>query len=144
MANSDRSSTSHQGRYTGKRRICRNSATGLQKSATKTKNNSCPSSPLTCSHGKFRSEFDKPSRTLYGQAADLPQFRHRVAKISYEDEKQFLPLQSADLLAWQIQIGIRQAIKDAIRASGGSAAIPPPGCKNQLRRRKTIPAPPVR
>jgi hypothetical protein len=70
-------------------------------------------------------EFDKPSRTLYGQAADLPQFRHRVAKISYEDEKQFLPLQSADLLAWQIRR--RFSVEEQPRPQFERAINCPPG-----------------
>jgi Protein of unknown function (DUF3800) len=48
-------------------------------------------------------EVEKPSRKLYGQAADLSQFRQRVENIFYKDEKQFLPLQAADLLAWEVR-----------------------------------------
>jgi hypothetical protein len=48
-------------------------------------------------------QLKKRSKMLYGQVDDLPQFGHRVINIHYEDEKEFLPLQAADLLAWQIR-----------------------------------------
>ena len=44
---------------------------------------------------------EKPSRTLYGQLANAPLFAGRIANVNYRDEKKFLPLQAADLLAWQ-------------------------------------------
>jgi hypothetical protein len=50
-----------------------------------------------------KKRIQQPSLRLYGQCADLPQFRGRVHNIHYEDEKKFLPLQAADLLAWQIR-----------------------------------------
>lgn len=46
---------------------------------------------------------EKPSKQLYGQVSDLPQFGNRVINIHYEDEKEFLPLQASDLVAWQIR-----------------------------------------
>jgi hypothetical protein len=45
----------------------------------------------------------KPSLQLYEQCMNLPQFGERVHNVHYEDEKRFLPLQAADLLAWQIR-----------------------------------------
>ena len=48
-------------------------------------------------------EVEEPSKMLYRQTANLPQFRDLVDNIHYEDEKIFLPLQAADLLAWQIR-----------------------------------------
>jgi len=46
---------------------------------------------------------EEPSKVLYGQMWDRPQFGKRVVNVHYEDEKEFLPLQAADLLAWQIR-----------------------------------------
>jgi len=43
------------------------------------------------------------SKKLYGQVASLPQFAEIVEDIRYEDEKIFLPLQAADLFAWQVR-----------------------------------------
>ncbi|HWA95971.1 MAG TPA: DUF3800 domain-containing protein [Terracidiphilus sp.] len=45
----------------------------------------------------------KPSLKLYEQVAHLSQFAGRIRDIHYEDEKIFLPLQAADLIAWQIR-----------------------------------------
>lgn len=45
----------------------------------------------------------KPSFQLYDQCVTLPQFGARVDNIHYENEKEFVPLQAADLLAWQIR-----------------------------------------
>jgi len=56
----------------------------------------------------------KPSLRLYGQCADLPQFGGRVHNIYYEDEKKSLPIQAADLLAWQIRR--RFSVEGDIRA----------------------------
>lgn len=53
-------------------------------------------------HG-CKKRIERPSLSLYGQVAHLPQFKGRVANIHYEDEKLFVPLQAADLLAWQIR-----------------------------------------
>lgn len=50
-----------------------------------------------------KKRIEKPSLKLYHQCAHLPQFGGRVHDIHYEDEKIFLPLQAADLLAWQIR-----------------------------------------
>lgn len=46
--------------------------------------------------------FEKPSLSLYDREV-IPEFVGRIANIHYEDEKIFLPLQAADLLAWQIR-----------------------------------------
>ena len=46
---------------------------------------------------------EKPSLQLYGDCMGFPQLADRIADIHYEDEKIFLPLQAADLLAWQIR-----------------------------------------
>jgi Protein of unknown function (DUF3800) len=70
-------------------------------------------------------EVEKPSRTLYGQAANLAQFRDRVKNIHYEDEKVFLPLQAADLLAWQIRR--RFSVQEDPRPQFESAINCPPG-----------------
>jgi hypothetical protein len=48
-------------------------------------------------------EVEKASRTLYGQAMNLRQLQGRIENIHYKDEKLFLPLQAADLLAWQVR-----------------------------------------
>jgi Protein of unknown function (DUF3800) len=48
-------------------------------------------------------EVEKPSRKLYSQVANLPQFQDRIDNIFYKDEKIFLPLQAADLFAWQVR-----------------------------------------
>ena len=47
--------------------------------------------------------FEKPSLRLYNQFVDLDKFAGRILNIHYEDDKVFLPLQAADLLAWQIR-----------------------------------------
>jgi hypothetical protein len=70
-------------------------------------------------------EVEKPSRMLYGQSADLPQFRNRVENIHYKDEKVFLPLQAADLLAWQIRR--RFSVQEVPRLQFESAINCPPG-----------------
>lgn len=44
---------------------------------------------------------ENPSRTLYGQMKEMPYFTGRIANVLYRDDKQFTPLQAADLLAWQ-------------------------------------------
>jgi hypothetical protein len=48
-------------------------------------------------------EVEKPSQRLYSQVCGLPQFAGSVEGIHYKDEKQFLPLQAADLLAWEVR-----------------------------------------
>jgi hypothetical protein len=48
-------------------------------------------------------DVEKPSKKLYSQVERLPQFADRVKDIHYKDEKLFLPLQAADLLAWQVR-----------------------------------------
>jgi Protein of unknown function (DUF3800) len=48
-------------------------------------------------------DVEKPSRKLYSQVCDLPYFAGRVEGIHYKDEKLFLPLQAADLLAWEVR-----------------------------------------
>jgi hypothetical protein len=45
---------------------------------------------------------DKQAKKLRGQLLSLPQFA-RTVDISFRDEKVFLPLQAADLLAWQVR-----------------------------------------
>ncbi len=65
-----------------------------------------------------------PSRKLYGQVSDLPQFGNRVIDIHYEDEKEFLPLQAADLLAWQIRR--RFSVEESPRPQFESALNCPP------------------
>lgn len=44
-----------------------------------------------------------PSLLLYDQVSSISQFSGRITNVHYEDEKIFLPLQAADLLAWQIR-----------------------------------------
>jgi Protein of unknown function (DUF3800) len=48
-------------------------------------------------------QVDEPSFRLYNQVSHLGQFAGRVKEIRYEDEKIFLPLQAADLIAWQVR-----------------------------------------
>jgi Protein of unknown function (DUF3800) len=48
-------------------------------------------------------EVEKPSKTLYGQVCGLPQFAGSVENIHYKDEKAILPLQAADLFAWEVR-----------------------------------------
>lgn|GEM_PF-2700315 len=50
-----------------------------------------------------KKRIEKPSLRLYDQCIDLPELAGRIHNIHYEDEKLFLPLQAADLLAWQIR-----------------------------------------
>jgi hypothetical protein len=47
--------------------------------------------------------FEEPSLQLYGQFKGFDKFAGRVVNIHYEDEKLFLPLQAADLVAWQVR-----------------------------------------
>ena len=47
--------------------------------------------------------FQKPSERLYGYMQCMEQFAGRIINVSYRDEKRFLPLQAADLLAWQVR-----------------------------------------
>ena len=44
---------------------------------------------------------DKKSAMQYGQIRDTGGFDGRIANVLFRDEEQFLPLQAADLLAWQ-------------------------------------------
>jgi hypothetical protein len=46
---------------------------------------------------------EKPSLRLYNQSLDIPLLRGRVLNVHYESDKDFLPLQAADLLAWQVR-----------------------------------------
>lgn len=49
-------------------------------------------------------QVEKPSRKLYGQVTkQLPEFASAMDDVHYKDEKIFLPLQAADLLAWQVR-----------------------------------------
>jgi hypothetical protein len=43
------------------------------------------------------------SENMYSKLRNIPQFAGSVSGVQFEDEKQFLPLQSADLLAWQVR-----------------------------------------
>jgi hypothetical protein len=47
--------------------------------------------------------FENPSKILYGQMMDMNYFAGRIVNVHYEDDKEFLPLQAADLLAWQVR-----------------------------------------
>jgi hypothetical protein len=60
-----------------------------------------------------KKRIQKPSLQLFDQCMNYPQFDGRVHNIRYEDEKKFLPLQAADLLAWQIRR--RFSVKGDIR-----------------------------
>jgi len=46
-------------------------------------------------------QFEKPSRKLYQQMLEMRHFAGRVSDVIYRDEKKELPLQAADLVAWQ-------------------------------------------
>jgi hypothetical protein len=48
-------------------------------------------------------EVEKPSKKLYSQVNGIPQFHERVGSIEYKDDKASLPLQAADLFAWQVR-----------------------------------------
>ena len=48
-------------------------------------------------------QHEKRSKLQYGQLADIPLLAGRIANVLYRSEKEFLPLQAADLLAWQIR-----------------------------------------
>ncbi len=48
-------------------------------------------------------QVDSPSLDLYKQVAHFEQFAGKIKDIHYEDEKIYLPLQAADLIAWQIR-----------------------------------------
>ena len=48
-------------------------------------------------------DVEKPSQKLYSQILRLPQLDGMVEDIHYEDEKLLLPLQAADLLAWEVR-----------------------------------------
>lgn len=49
------------------------------------------------------SRFEKRSHQQYSQISDHPLFANCVVDISYEDDRDLVPLQAADLLAWQIR-----------------------------------------
>ncbi len=46
---------------------------------------------------------DKRATQQYSQLLDLPQYAGRMVNVWFRDEKDFLPLQAADLLAWQVR-----------------------------------------
>lgn len=46
---------------------------------------------------------EKGALKLYGQLQGLPQYAGRMVSVLFRDEKVFLPLQAADLLAWQVR-----------------------------------------
>jgi hypothetical protein len=46
---------------------------------------------------------DEPSRRLATELEPYSSFTEGIAKVHYQSEKLFLPLQAADLLAWQIR-----------------------------------------
>lgn len=48
---------------------------------------------------------DRRAKKLYGQLITFPQYAGRVLNVHFRSEKDFLPLQAADLLAWQIRRG---------------------------------------
>jgi hypothetical protein len=43
------------------------------------------------------------AKSLYKAHAETMGFSGRISNVTFEDEKRFLPLQSADLLAWHIR-----------------------------------------
>jgi hypothetical protein len=45
----------------------------------------------------------KRAQIQYTQLLDLPQYAGRMANVLFRDDKEFLPLQAADLLAWQVR-----------------------------------------
>ncbi len=47
--------------------------------------------------------FENPSRLQYGQMQGMGRFAGRIVNVLYRDEKKSLPLQAADLLAWQVR-----------------------------------------
>jgi hypothetical protein len=47
--------------------------------------------------------FEKPSLRLYHHLPSIHELFGNITNVHYEDEKLFLPLQAADLLAWQIR-----------------------------------------
>src|ERR1022692_2803718 len=46
---------------------------------------------------------EKRSEMLYYQMIEQSRFAGRIVNVLYRDEKEFLPLQAADLLAWQVR-----------------------------------------
>jgi hypothetical protein len=46
---------------------------------------------------------EKPSLRLYDRVKDIDSLTGRIINIHYQSEKDFLPLQAADLLAWQVR-----------------------------------------
>jgi hypothetical protein len=46
---------------------------------------------------------DKRAQVQYTQLLQMPQYAGRMANVLFRDEKLFLPLQAADLLAWQVR-----------------------------------------
>jgi len=50
-----------------------------------------------------RKRFERPSMLVYGELQNMAYFAGRIANVIYRDEKVFLPLQAADLLAWQVR-----------------------------------------
>ncbi|HEY6183905.1 MAG TPA: DUF3800 domain-containing protein [Terriglobales bacterium] len=77
--------------------------TGFMAAATSAEKYFGKNDPIEFYFDNTDKKLKKRSRMLYGQVANIPQFRNRVHDIHYEDEKTVLPLQAADLLAWQIR-----------------------------------------
>jgi len=50
-----------------------------------------------------RKRFENPSLLVYGELQNRAYFSGRIANVLYRDDKAFLPLQAADLLAWQVR-----------------------------------------
>lgn len=69
-------------------------------------------------------KLEQPSHRLYSQISGGPQFGNRVVNVHYEDEKEFLPLQAADLLAWQVRR--RFSVKETPRPEFEAALTCPP------------------
>jgi hypothetical protein len=61
-------------------------------------------------------KLDGRSRRLYEQMMEMDRYKSTVANVLYRDDKKFLPLQAADLLAWQTRRAFCAASKESRRA----------------------------
>ena len=70
---------------------------------------------------------EKPSRHLYGQYQKVAINGDKIVNVVYRDEKLFLPLQAADLLAWQVRrrLCVAEPMRRHLREAQKCLGVPP-------------------
>jgi hypothetical protein len=77
-------------------------------------------------------QFEKPSLRLYGQMDALQISEGKIMNVLYRDEKSFLPLQAADLLAWEVRRRFCvSGVPDRPQFEGAQACAGIPPCHNR-------------